>query len=195
MRVGRFASPHEGSGYMNTYVAFLRAINVGGHAKVKMSDLKHAFVAAGCKDVRTYIQSGNVIFEAPAGDTTALIQKIQIKLNELLGTEAAVVYRTRREVEGVVRAAPFKDIETTTDMKLYVAFLSQTPRSNPRLPLLSPKEALEAVQVKHFDVFIVSRKKKNGGYGFPNNFIEKAFGVPATTRNWSTVTKIAELSS
>lgn len=180
---------------MNKYVAFLRAINVAGHAKVKMSDLKQAFIAAGCKNVRTVIQSGNVIFEAPERDAESRIQEIQNKLCELLGTQATVMYRTLREVEDIVRAAPFKDIETDSDTKLYVAFLSRKPCNKPTLPLRLPKEALEAVQVKNLEVFIVSRKKKNGGYGFPNNFIEKEFGVPATTRNWSTVTKIVELSS
>jgi uncharacterized protein (DUF1697 family) len=180
---------------MNKYVAFLRAINVAGHAKVKMSDLKQVFIAAGCKDVRSYIQSGNVLFEAPESDTESRLQEIQNKLCELLGTEAIVMYRTFREVEDIVRTAPFKDIAADTDAKLYVTFLSRKPPHKPTLPLLSPKEALEAVKVKNLEVFIVSRKKKNGFYGFPNNFIEKEFGVPATTRNWSTVTKIAKLLS
>jgi len=180
---------------MNKYVAFLRAINVAGHAKVKMNDLKQAFIAAGCKDVRTVIQSGNVIFDAPERDTESRIQEIQNKLCELLGTQAAVMYRTLREIEDIVKTASFKNIETDSDTKLYVAFLSRKPRNKPTLPLLLPKEALEAVQMKSLEVFIVSRKKKNGGYGFPNNFIEKEFGVPATTRNLSTLTKIAALSS
>jgi uncharacterized protein (DUF1697 family) len=180
---------------MNKYVAFLRAINVAGHAKVKMSDLKQVFFEAGCKDVRTYIQSGNVLFKAPESDVESRIQKIQHKLCELLGIEATVMYRTFREIEDIMRTAPFKDIETDTDTKLYVTFLSRKPHRKPALPLSSPKEALEAVKVKNLEVFVVSRKKKNGFYGFPNNFIEKEFGGPATTRNWTTVTKIAKLLS
>jgi len=58
--------------------------------------------------------------------------------------------------------------------------------------LLSSKEALEAIAMKSREVFIVSRRKKNGFYGFPNNFIEKELGVSATSRNWSTLTKIVE---
>ena len=180
---------------MNKYVAFLRAINVAGHAKVKMSDLKEVFIEAGCKDVRTYIQSGNVIFEAPERDMESRIQKIQNKLCELLGTKATVMFRTLHEIEDIMRTAPFKDIETDTDVKLYAAFLSRKPHRKPALPLLLHKEALEAVKVKNLEVFIISRKKKNGFYGFPNNFIEKEFGVSATTRNWTTVTKIAKLLS
>lgn len=102
-------------------------------------------------------------------------------------------FRTVREVERIVGSAPFKAFEAESGIKLYVAFLSQKPRSNPRFPLLSPKEALEAVAMKNLEVFIVSRRKKNGFYGFPNNFIENELEVSATTRNWSTVTRIVEL--
>jgi len=180
---------------MNKYAAFLRAINVAGHAKIKMNVLEQVFIEAGCKNVRTYIQSGNVLFETPEKDAESSIQEIQSKLCELLGTEATVMYRTLHEIEDIMRTAPFKDIEPGTDAKLYVSFLSRKPRQTTEIPLLSPKEALEVVKVKNLEVFIVSRKKKNGFYGFPNNFIEKEFRVPATTRNWTTVTKIAKLLS
>ena len=161
---------------------------------MKMSDLKRSFEAAGCKDVKTYLQSGNVIFAAPEGEPAALKRRIQVKLFELLGSEATVLFRTLREVEDIVRAAPLKDVEADVDVKLYVAFLSRKPRRTPKLPVVSRTEALEAFQMRNLKVFIVNRKK-NGRYGFPNNFIEKEFGVPATTRNWSTVSKIVGLSS
>lgn len=102
------------------------------------------------------------------------------------------MFRTVREVEGILRGAPFKGFEREPAIKLYVAFLFQRPRSKPRFPLLSSKEALEAIAMKNLEVFIVSRRKKNGFFGFPNNFIEKELGVSATSRNWSTLTKIVE---
>ena len=178
---------------MTTHIAFLRAINVAGHASVKMDDLKEAFVAAGCNNVRTVIQSGNVLFEAGDGDASAVIQKIQVSLDRLLGTKATVLFRTFRDVENIVKADPFKDAAADAEVKRYVAFLSQTPAIKPALSPTDPKEALEAIAVKNLEVFIVSRKKKNGMYGFPNNFIEKEFGVAATTRNWTTVTRIVNL--
>jgi uncharacterized protein (DUF1697 family) len=91
-----------------------------------------------------------------------------------------------------VRGAPFKRFKAEPGIKLYVSFLSRKPRSKPRFPLLSCKEALEAVAIKNLEVLIVSRRKKNGFDGFPNNFIEKELGVSATSRNWSTVTRIVE---
>ena len=175
---------------MNQYVAFLRAINVGGHACVKMDDLKDAFVAAGCKGVRTYIQSGNVIFELPGRGGSIVFLRVRDKLRRLLGAEPGVFFRTVREIERIVGESPFRNFEAERNIKMSVAFLSRKPRKRPTFPLLSPREALEAFTMKNREVFIVSRRKKNGFYGFPNNFIEKELGVSATTRNWSTVTKI-----
>jgi uncharacterized protein (DUF1697 family) len=178
---------------MSQHVAFLRAINVGGRAVVKMTDLREAFAAAGCRDVRTYIQSGNVIFESPEKNTTALFQKVRVQACDLVGQETGIVFRTVCELEGMVKSAPFQGHEAEPGIKLCVVFLSQGPRSKPRFPLVSLPEAVEAVGMKNLDVFVVSRRKKNGFHGFPNNFIEKQLGVEATTRNWSTILKVVEL--
>lgn len=180
---------------MTRYIAFLRAINVAGHATVKMTDLNRAFVSAGCKHVRTVIQSGNVVFEAGDGDAAVLFRKVQAKLSELLGSEATVLFRKASEVEKILKAAPFGDLEPGPEVKLYVVFLAEKPRKKPALPLVAPKEALEAIKIKDREVFIVSRRKASGMFGFPNNFVEKELGVPATTRNWTTIRKIVELSS
>ena len=78
---------------MSRHVAFLRAINVPGHPKVKMEDLRQAFSNVGCRDVKTVIQSGNVLYEASKGDLETLHQRIQEELQELLGREATVLFR------------------------------------------------------------------------------------------------------
>jgi len=174
------------------YVAFLRAINVAGHASVRMSEVREAFAAAGCRNVRTYIQSGNVIFESPARDHAKLLQNILAKLRNLLDGEQVIMLRTAGDIEELIRMDPFKDVEAGPGVKLYVAFLSQRPRSKPRSPLVSSQEALEAVTMSDREVFVVSRRKKNGFFGFPNLLVEKELGVSATTRNWSTVSKIAQ---
>jgi uncharacterized protein (DUF1697 family) len=178
---------------MKEYLAFLRAINVGGHAIVRMSDLRDAFAAAGCQGVRTYIQSGNVIFASPAENPAGLFDEIRVKLRELLGQEPGVLFRAAQEIERLVAADPFQAYDGEADAKRNVAFLAQKPRRKPRLPLLSAEEALEAFALKNLEVFIVSRRKKNGFYGFPNSFLEKELGVSATSRNWTTLTKMAAL--
>jgi uncharacterized protein (DUF1697 family) len=177
---------------MNRYVAFVRAINVGGHAIVRMYDLQDAFLAAGCTDVRTYFHAGNIVFESPERDTAAVFERVRHRLRRLTGDEPVILFRTVREVERMVRGAPFKAFEAERGLKLYVAFLSQKPSGKPRVPRRSAPEQLEAIAMKNREVFIVSRRKKNGFYGFPNNFIEKELGVSATTRNWSTLSKIVE---
>ena len=110
-----------------------------------------------------------------------------------LGREPIVLFRTHSKIKDLVKAAPFEAVNTDTDVKLYVVFLSQKPNNRPRLPMASPKEALEIIDTNGLEVFVVSRRKDNGGYGFPNSFVEKEFGVLATSRNWSTVKRIAHL--
>ena len=180
---------------MTTYVAFLRAINVAGHAVVKMTDLRDAFRAAGCREVRSLIQSGNVVFESPAKTPTALVRRIQVELRRLLGEEPGLFLRTMRDIERLVEGNPFRRFAGKPRIKLYVAFLSRRlpPRQQPRLPLRSAPEALEVIAVKDREAFIVSGRKQNGFYGFPNAFIEQQLGVSATSRNWSTIKKIAPL--
>jgi uncharacterized protein (DUF1697 family) len=119
---------------------------------------------------------------------------MRVRLRDLLGGEPQMMTRTVRELERMEERAPFKQLKAEPDAKLYVAFLSQAPsrKPKPKFPMVLPKEGLEAIAMTDREVFIVSRRKKNGFYGFPNNFIEKELGVSATTRNWSTVTKIVE---
>ena len=94
------------------YVTFLRAINVAGHATVKMTDLKEAFVSAGCLGVTTLIQSGNVIFESTEKDTAALFQNMRAQLGDLLGGEPEMITRTVRELERMEERTPFKRLKT-----------------------------------------------------------------------------------
>jgi uncharacterized protein (DUF1697 family) len=178
---------------LHRYVAFLRAINVAGHAIVSMTDLRDAFADAGCLSVRTYIQSGNVIFDSAGVAEAVLFQRIRSQVRALIGAEPGIVFRTARQVDALVRSAPFKALGTGPALKLYVVCLAEKPSVRPRFPLRLPKEALEAVGMKGLDVLVVSRRKPSGFYGFPNNFIEKELGVPATSRNWTTMTKMAGL--
>jgi uncharacterized protein (DUF1697 family) len=176
---------------VTTYVAFLRAINVGGHAVVKMTALRDAFTAAGCKDVRTLIASGNVLFEAPAAGVGALERRIRAELAQLFDVPPGLFIRTVQGVARLVQANPFRRYAGKPRVALYVAFLSRKPRQIPPLPLRSVPEALDVISVEGREAFIVSGRKKNGLYGFPNLFVEKQLDVIATCRNWKTVVKIA----
>ena len=174
------------------YVAFLRGINVGGRKVIKMEELARIFTSAGLRNVRTYIASGNVIFESGSGSTTGLTKKIEKALLQALGYEVTAVLRALRELESIVARNPFKGKSSGGDIMQCVVFLADEPKSKIQIPLISTTENLEVFEVTDRTAFVVSGRKKNGSFGFPNNFVEKQFGVAGTTRNWSTVNKILQ---
>lgn len=179
---------------MTTWVAFLRAINVGGHAVVRMTDLRDAFAGAGCTNARTFIASGNVVFEAEPRDAPALFARIRERVAALLGGSTVICFRTVADIERLVASDPFGARAGDPTTKLYVAFLAEEPRAALPLPASLPKERLEAFGMADRELFISSRRKPNGFYGFPNTFVE-SLGVVATTRNWSTVRKIVAFAA
>jgi uncharacterized protein (DUF1697 family) len=180
---------------MIRYVAFLRAINVAGHAIVKMTDLRDAFAEAGCKNVRTYIQTGNVIFDASEKTAPSLFRKLHVKVRALVGEEPVIVFRTAQELERILKSDPFKGLNRDKHLKLYVTFLREEPKVTPTLPFVSAKDAIEAIGMNNLDLFLVSRPIGPRRYGFPNLPIEKQFRVAATSRNWNTLAKIVALAT
>jgi uncharacterized protein (DUF1697 family) len=173
-----------------THVAFLRAINVGGRAVVKMTDLKAAFERAGCRNVRTFIASGNVLFDGPARLPAALKSRVAAELLKLFGKAPGVCYRTLEEIDALIGAEPFANHAVDTQLKLYIAFMERIPPTLPKLPIVDARELVEITAIRGTDALIVSRRKANGMYGFPNACVE-ALGVTATSRNWNTVTRVA----
>jgi uncharacterized protein (DUF1697 family) len=173
---------------MVTQVAFLRAINVGGQGLMKMDALRQAFEAAGCRNVRTLIASGNVLFDGRAG--AAQRARIAKQVAAVLGAEPVIMYRTIPELARIIADAPFGRLANDKRVKLYIMFAAEKTTRRPRFPLRLPKERLEAIGARAADVFIVSRRKPSGWYGFPTLWIEKELDIVTTARTWSTVTKI-----
>ena len=171
------------------YVALLRGINVGGNKLIKMKELAAVMTAAGFQSVRTFIASGNVIFESAATDPVRLARRIEKELEKAFGHDVAVIVRKIDELEAVLKLAPFKQVKDKNTM-LFVVFLSSDPKVMPKLPFVYDTENFEVITVKHGAAFIVARRKRTGWFGFPNNFIEKQFTLKATTRNWSTVERL-----
>ena len=104
------------------------------------------------------------------------------------------MFRTIDQIETVMEQAPFKPSRADPRVKRYVVFLAHKPKSPPAFPLVCEKDALEAVAMGDLEVFVVSRRKRSGFYGFPNTFVERALGVSSTSRNWSTVTRLVEFA-
>jgi uncharacterized protein (DUF1697 family) len=173
-----------------THIAFLRAINVGGTSVVKMTDLKAAFERAGCHNVRTFIASGNVVFDAPPKLPATLTTKIRKELLILLGKEPGICYRRLDEIDALIEKDPFaRHVGDKTRMP-FVAFMDQVPANVPKLPMRLEKECVEITGIHGADMLILSWRTPRGMFGFPNACVE-AMGVTATTRNWNTVTRVA----
>src|SRR5262245_48381312 len=102
---------------MSQYVAFMRAINVGGHGSVKMTDLRDVFTAAGCKNVTTYIQSGNVLFDSNERSIPAILRNLRVTLRKLLADEPDVILRTAGEIDAILARNPFKKVRAGQDVK------------------------------------------------------------------------------
>ena len=176
---------------MKTYAALLRAVNLGSKNKVSMPELRELFVALGAEDVATYVQSGNVVFRSRATSSDELKQTIEKQLSRDLGLTATVLLRTNAELARIAGGSPF---EQPDPKKLHVTFLAEKPER-------ARVRELEAIEFPP-DEFRVSGREVYlhcpDGYGrskLSNAYFEKQLGVVGTTRNWNTVTKLAELTS
>lgn len=178
---------------MVRYVAFLRGINVGGNKLIKMEALAAAFISAGFRNVKTYIASGNVIFDSGAKPDT-LAKKIERKLLQTFGHQIAVMVFQLADLQALVKRSPFKRVKRDKDVMLFVILL-RSEVTGVKLPLESKTENFRVIAIQDRAAFMVARRKKTGWFVYPNNFIEKEFRVAATTRNWSTVEKVVMAAS
>jgi uncharacterized protein (DUF1697 family) len=172
---------------MTKYIAFLRAINVGGHTIIKMTDLKQIFEACGFENVQTYIQSGNVIFESDEDDTATLEDRIASQVENVTGFKTQLFVRTIREVQSIASKSPFIAKEGET---VHVAFLKGKPDKKPQEALLSFRSDADDFAVKGREVYNLRYDREKSI--FSNNFIEKILKMPGTTRNMTVIKKIVE---
>ncbi len=180
---------------MKKFIAFLRGVNVGGSKVIKMKDLAEIFTSFGFKNVKTFIQSGNVIFESSQTDIEKVKIKIEKGLKKSLGYSVDVVLRTPEEMLNIIKANPFKKEITEPNIKLYVMFLSQQPDNKIKQAVKSYDNELETFRIKNCEVYVLIRKNDIQKTVFSTNFLEKKLGLIGTTRNWNSVNKILQLTN
>lgn len=168
----------------------LRGINLGSRNRISMGDLKEVVIAVGGADPETYVQSGNVVFTAK-GKPADLERGLEKQIKADLGLDITVLVRSAKEMEKVASSNPFqrkaKGIEN-----LHVTFLVEKPDAK-RLKELATPDVPDDVEIKGREVYLLCPN----GYGrskLNNAFFEKKLGVAATTRNWKTVTNLADLA-
>ena len=178
---------------MNTYIALLRGINVSGHKIIKMERLREVLAELDFQNIRTYIQSGNVIFESSMDDVTVLELQVSQKIMEHFGFEVPVIITTLEELKKIVAENPFIKENLENPTQPCVAFLSE-------VPLESNFANLKAMNFEN-DQFIHNDKvlylwyaDSVGNTKLSNISIEGKLKVKATSRNWKTVLKLIALA-
>jgi len=172
------------------YVAFLRAINVGGHT-VKMDVLRKLFERLGFRNVETFIASGNVIFETPAGNLQQLEEQIARHLQNALGYEVTTFIRTPIELAEIAAFQPFSVAETEAPgTSLFIVFLPAPLSDRVQRQLRSFRTEADDFRVRGREIFWLSRAS-TAESPFARPLLGKTLGVPATVRNIKTVRKLS----
>ncbi|MDX1612952.1 MAG: DUF1697 domain-containing protein [Candidatus Promineifilaceae bacterium] len=175
---------------MNRYIAFLRAINVGGRF-VKMAALRRQFEPPTFTDVQTYIQSGNVFFTSPLRDSAELEHQIEGRLGQALEFEVPAFVRTAATMFDLADYWPFREAEPESDSAYYVSFLKETPAAEERRKLLLLSSELDEFHVYNRHVFWRWRRPL-GPSEMTNSGLERLLDITATRRNLNTVRKVVE---
>ena len=174
---------------MPNLVAFLRAINVGGHT-VKMDHLRRLFEELGFSKVETFIASGNVIFESDKTDTEALEARIEEHLKAALGYEVATFIRSEAELADIANYQPLPDEPVEATANLYVAFLKDSPSVQAKNDLMAFRTDIDDFHVRQREVYWLCRTSLSQSV-FSGARLEKTLKMPATMRNITTVKKLA----
>ena len=176
---------------MTRFVSLLRAVNLGSHNKLRMPDLVKCYESLGLRNVQSYIQSGNVVFNADGQDRSDIEQEIEAAIAKAFGVGTPVMVRTSKEMTAVVANNPFPPSYAE---KLAVAFLS-SPSERPNLEAIErsigPGEQIKLAGAEAYLYY----PNGQGRSKMTNTLLERRLGVTATVRNWRTVNKLLEMAS
>jgi uncharacterized protein (DUF1697 family) len=176
---------------MRTHIALLRGINVGGRNKLLMKDLVGLCEDAGCRDVRTYIQSGNVVFAADAELAAGIKTELPRRIADRFGHRVPTVVRTAEEFRKAAGSHPF--VAGATDPKhLHVGFLAEAPSTQAIASLDPARSSVDSFEVIGGEVFFhvpggMARTK------LTTDYFDRRLGTVMTVRNWRTVNKLLEM--
>jgi len=178
---------------MTTFVALLRAVNVSGQKKISMAELRRALGGLGLTGVETYLQSGNVVFDAQGDDPAEHAAAIHGLIEREFGHDVRVLVLTAAELAQVATGNPFL-ADGADEKYLHVTFLDvpmpEAAFGGLDLPAQPGERAARAGSVIYLYL--------PHGYGrtkLNNAYFERALGTPATTRNWRTVLALVEMSA
>jgi uncharacterized protein (DUF1697 family) len=178
---------------MAVIISMLRGVNILGHNRIRMEELRALYESIGLRDAETYVVSGNVVFRTKARNLTALGKRIESAIERNFGFRPRVILRTPSELRDVVARNPFRTRRDIHPSKLLVTFLESHPVAEAREQVLKIKADPEELHVDGREVYIY----------FPNGqgqsklswvTVEKKLKTSGTGRNWNSVTKLVEIA-
>jgi uncharacterized protein (DUF1697 family) len=176
---------------MPRYIAFLRAINVGGHV-VKMDALRRHFEAIKLKNVETFIASGNVIFETSSSDAEAIERRIEKHLLKSLGYEVGAFLRTPARLEEITRYAPFSEEDIARGVRsIQVGFLAKPPRPELQSALDDLRTDVDVFHVHDRELYWLCRGRMSDSLVKPA-LLGDAIAAPITVRNMNTIRRLVD---
>jgi uncharacterized protein (DUF1697 family) len=177
---------------MPTWIALLRAVNLGARNKVSMPRLRDELTTDGFGDVRTYVQSGNIVARAPQRSAAAVAKRIATLIEREFDLSVPVVVRTPGEIDAVIEANPFPAAARERPKQLHVSFLAGDPDADGASALHDDEATRDACRVVGRQLYIDYATGVHGSRLTPAYF-ERRLGVEGTARNWRTVLALAEL--
>jgi len=179
---------------MPIYIALLRGINIGPHKRVKMDKLRASCEALGFDKVQTFIQSGNIMFQAAKLASTAISKKLEDRILKDFGFPVDVISRTREEMGKIIQNNPWVKERGIDPARLHVAFLSDVPTAE-------AVKKLESLTIEPDKVHAAGREIY---FYFPNGVsgsslwkhpLDRVLSIPVTMRNWNTVNALYQMST
>ena len=175
-------------------IALLRGINVAGQKSVEMARLRSVFSSLGFQNISTYVQSGNVVFSARSGSTTAMRGRIEAAIAGHFGFEVPVLLRTAEEMRLIVKANPFAKERALDPARMHIMFLDKPAPARTDSELKALAAPGERWQATGKELYLYCPD----GYGrskLSNRGIETKLDLLATTRNWKTTQTLLEMAS
>ncbi|WP_424002926.1 DUF1697 domain-containing protein [Maribacter sp. IgM3_T14_3] len=178
---------------MKTYIAFLRGINVSGKHKIPMAELRELCDSISLKEVKTYIQSGNIVFKSELQNTSELESLISKAILKSFGFEVPVIVKTTSQLRDILNDNPFESEDEIIRKQVYFVLLNDLPKISELTKFKVESYENEEFSISDSCIYL----KCKVGYGkakLNNNLIERKLKVLATTRNYRTMHKLLELS-
>jgi len=177
---------------MSTLVTMLRGINVGGQKKLSMETLREIFKGFGFTNIRTYVQSGNVVFESPVQEPSLLTESIETRIEHTCGFHVEVFIRQAQELKRILAGNPFLNDRHEDPSKLHVTFLYRPPTKSLWSQLTISANTVDEFARGELAIYLFGPN----GYGktkLSNSYFERKLGMPLTTRNWNTVNALYKM--